>query len=80
MHVFVESFSRTRRITVYLIILLLISLGLFVTVGDTSEDHFVVEPIEVPKTMKDRGYTPAIVAQHMIADITYFRETIRNRR
>lgn len=74
-YIFVKSFSRYWRICVFLMIVLLVPLGTCVAILWTAgNDHVIVEPIEVPKTMMDRGYSPTILAQHMIANVTDLRE------
>ena len=61
------------------LLLLIIVASLVILLNETLQKTITVEPFEVPKKLADLGYTPRVVAQHIIDNIHSIYETTESR-
>ena len=56
------------------LILTLILIGVVLLILEMRRDYVSIEPIQVPKKLEDRGYTPRVAAQQLIDNFQEIRE------
>jgi tetratricopeptide (TPR) repeat protein len=61
-----RSFEELRRFAVNASVVLFVGVVLFVVVQATFEDTIVIDPISVPKTLEDHGYTGTAISRKLM--------------
>ena len=74
---FSERLSYFREMLVNLAVILLMFVAVSFVIRETFRSTVVkVEPIQIPKQLADRGYTPRVVSQHIIEEVTNIRDIV----
>ena len=66
-----------RELTLSRLLAFLLFAGLVIVLVETCQKKIIVEPFGVPKKLADMGYTPRVVAQHIIDNIHMIHETAK---